>query len=202
MSKRAPHLRTPDYPRSDLARYLAAVMQLFDPKCEGVYVSHVERTCSELWDKLSPEYQEVARVRVEVLYTLFSTPDVKRTSIFEVLHDEFVLDKFLTWYDSAKDLLKSEGPKSFARAAYKAGQQDADERLEERHSRAQLQLMKLQGEQDTSWRNAALRDDLFSAQETMGSVIKQLKAGVDVEKIVSQLEEELEQPRYRDPKGT
>lgn len=104
-------------------------MQLFDPACEGVYVGHVERKCSEIWDELSDEEQAIAHARVEVLHTLFASPDPKRTSVFEVLHERFSIDKFLVWYDSAKDLLDIEGPKSLARAAYKAGQDDSDEQL-------------------------------------------------------------------------
>lgn len=193
MAKRAPHYRTPDYPRSKVAEYVVTVMQLFDPQCEGHFVSHVEQKCSKLWEQLSKEQQTIARARVEVLHTLFADPNAKRSTIFEVLHERFDIDRFLVWYDSTKHLLDTEGPESLARAAYKAGQDDADDQLRSSHASLQKYVMEMESESEDGWRAQARRDDLKRVRSAVEATLEWLRSREDVPaEVVVRLEEALE----------
>jgi hypothetical protein len=60
-----PHRKTPDYPKDTLVKYMAQVMQLFDPKCEGVIVLDVERACDTLWNTMSDHEKAIAIARVD-----------------------------------------------------------------------------------------------------------------------------------------
>lgn len=118
-----PHQKTPDYPRSNLARYMAQVMQLFNPACEGSAVIKVEQACDVLWDALTEAEQAVATSRVQILYTLFGQP--KHTPLLPVV-DQACED----WYLAYAKLHHE--PHQVAADAWAAGKRFADETLTER----------------------------------------------------------------------
>lgn len=132
-----PHRKTPDYPRSPLAAYIAQVMQLFDPACEGSEVFKVERKCSEIWDKLTSNEKALAVARVQILYTLFGqhthSPIIQESEL-----------PFEDWYMRFADL--ETRPKEVAREAWRAAKKFQDEKNLQLAQKARLDYMRLEDE--------------------------------------------------------